>query len=236
MISPGLGPVEHVGQHDAGLGGAGVADDRREVVGDGLGAHADAGRHDPCGPGVHAGDDEVVDGVGGDAGLLEGVGDRLLGQRHVGVLAEALLPLARGLARDAPAVEELAGGGRRADRRSANDGPRLAEHEGGGGVVAAVALVGAAGQAGAHVGQHEARRRRAPPAHGADAGAHGADHVVGRHRPVEAEGGVDGGGVGLVEVGRVGGGEAHSWPAAALGGGARAIERPRRPSTVVSSS
>ena len=44
------------------------------------------------GPGVEPGDDDVVDVGEGDAGALQRRGDGLLGERHVGVLAEALLP------------------------------------------------------------------------------------------------------------------------------------------------
>ena len=195
---PRLGPVEHVGQHDAAVGGAGVADHRGQVV--------DGGAEAAGGTRVHAGHDEVIDL--GELGPLEGVGEGGLGQGHVGHLAEALLPLpGRGLARDAPAVEELRR--RRCSGQRLADDAVLAEHEGSG-AVTAVTLVGPAGQAGAHVGQHhEGVTGLCPESHGAGTRTHGAAHVVGRHLFGQAEGGVDSGGVGLVQVGRVGGGEEH---------------------------
>ena len=116
------------------------------------GAGPDALAHRADGAGVQAGDDHVVEVADGQAGRLQRVADGLLGERDVGELAEALLPLL-GVrrARLAPAVDELGRHGRR--RRSVGDRVALAErpHDGG---VAAVGLVGAAGQPGADVAEH----------------------------------------------------------------------------------
>src|SRR4029450_4305245 len=62
----------------------------------------------------------------GDAGLLERLGDGRLGERDVCVLAEALLPLPRGgVARHAPALQELRGGRRGAHRLRQGGGGRI---------------------------------------------------------------------------------------------------------------
>ena len=67
-------------------------------------------------PGVQPGDDRVVDVPLRHARVLERRCERLEGQRHVELLAEALLPDVRvELARHAPAVEELVAGRAAAD-------------------------------------------------------------------------------------------------------------------------
>ena len=93
------------------------------------------------GPRVHAARRSGGPRPPGDAGRLERVGQRRLGQRDVGGLAEPLLPLARrDVARHPPAVEELRG--RRAEpERSAMT--FVARREERGGAVAALRLVGA---------------------------------------------------------------------------------------------
>ena len=158
---------------------------------------------------MQPGDDQVVDGLGGEAGLLEGVGEDLLGQGDVGGLAEPLLPLVRArLARHPPAVEELLAG-----RGAGHElGRRPVGHEAEGhGPVPRVSLVGPPGEAGAQLrddGQggvlpasqlrgHEGGHARAGRAH----------QVVGAGAAVQPQGGVDRGGVGLVLVGGLGGGE-----------------------------
>ena len=71
---------------------------------------------------VDAGDDEVVDLVRGELGLLQRGLPRLDAERDVAGLAEALLPHLRAdVARRAPAIEELLGG--RSRRGSASTGP-----------------------------------------------------------------------------------------------------------------
>jgi hypothetical protein len=91
------------------------------------------------------------------------------------------------------------------------DGPIGGEHEGSGGV-AALQLVGRAGQAPADVGQHRHGGLAGTggvgcAAQGADPRADRADGVVAARRRVEPQGGMDGGGVRLVGVGGDGSGE-----------------------------
>src|SRR5207249_1255761 len=93
-------------------------------------------------------------------------------------------------------------------REVLGDDPLAAQQERGG-AVASLRLVATAGQAGADVGEDD-QRGRAVVESGlgrADPGLHRPDHVVGAHAGVEPERGVDGGGVGLVEVRGFGGGE-----------------------------
>ena len=98
---------------------------------------------------MQTGHDGVVDVAFGHAGVLERGREGLAGERHVELLAEALLPHVRvGLARDAPAVEELVAG--RAAPDQLRHGAVGRAHEGRG-AVAAVALLGRAGQTGAQV-------------------------------------------------------------------------------------
>jgi hypothetical protein len=109
-------------------------------------------------PLVQAGDGDVVDLLGGDAGALQGRGPRLQAQRHVAGLAEALLPdLAVGLLRGPPAVEELLGGARRRQVLGQQRAARaVADHQRHG-AVAAGGLVGTAGEAATEVGGHHQR-------------------------------------------------------------------------------
>ena len=91
------------------MGGAAVADRVGEVVGD---CHAESAAEAPDGPTVEAGDDGSVDSVGGQACVGKGGGPGTVEEGPVGLLAEALLPGAGGgVARRAPAVEELGGCG-----------------------------------------------------------------------------------------------------------------------------
>ena len=75
------------------------------------------------------------------------------------------------------------------------------------------------GQAGADVRQHGQAAADAGGVGGAEARAHRADHVDGRHRRRQGQGGVDGVGVRLVEVGRLGGGEPETRRLVAVGRG-----------------
>ena len=152
----------------------------------------------------------MVEGVGGEAGFFERLGEGLLAQGDVGVLAEALLPHpGRGFARGAPAVEELGRGRGRTDVLGQQRAGEVVATEEGGGPVAPVPFVGAARQSRAQVGEHDqggpGAVQGAPQ--GADPGAHRPGHVEGGRRAAEAEGGVDGGGVGLVLIGGTGRGE-----------------------------
>src|SRR5204863_2615631 len=81
-----------------------------------LGPYAERLGEAPGGAGVHTGDHDVVEGVGRRARGLERVGEGLLAEGGVDALPEALLPAVRGrLPREAPALEELLGGGGGAD-------------------------------------------------------------------------------------------------------------------------
>lgn len=171
------GPVQDVGEEQAGLGGAGVADRPGEVRGHRLGSDARRAPDGRAGTRVQSGDDEVVDRPEVEARLVEGGAQRLVREGHVDLLGEALLPdPGGGRARQPPAVEDLVahrvvGEQLRDDRGpvavSAEDERRRA--------VAARDLVAAAGQAGAQVGQDRQGRYRGPGGRdeGTEAGPHG---------------------------------------------------------------
>ncbi len=188
------------------MGGAGVADDTREVVDDRLGTRADRRCDSLDGPRVEAGDDHVVELARRDAGLLQRVVDRDLGERDVRVLTEPLLPDVRGVfARHTPSVEELVR--RRAAAYALGERLRVehrAREEECDSSVAAVALVGATRQTRTSVGQHcqDRGRRHAREALRCDRAAHGTDHVERRGVRGQTERGVDRGGVRLVEIRR----------------------------------
>ncbi len=150
----GRGPLERVGQQQRRLGRSRVADGGGQVLGQPSRAGGHLGAHHADGSRVRAGHDHLADGVGLDARIGEGQLERLLPERHVLHLAEALLPLLRpDVPRGAPPVEELLG-----DRRAAEV---LGQHrcavgavadQQGRGRVAALPLVDARRQAGADVG------------------------------------------------------------------------------------
>ena len=156
----GLRALEHVGQRDPAVRRSGVPDGVAEAGRERLGANTECPGRRAHRAGMHTADDHVVEIVGRDPRVLACVGERRLRERQVGVLAEALLPhVRRRLTRQPPAVEELE------RRRPAAEQSRL------GAVVAvgwtehvrrravtAVRLVGATGQAGAHVGADDERR------------------------------------------------------------------------------
>ena len=165
----------------------------------------------PGGPAVHAGHRHRRDLARLDPGVLEGALPGVGPQLEVAGLAEPLLPqLGPRLARRPPAVGELVGG-RGApqvlgEQRRARPG---VPHHHGGRRVPAGRLVTAGGQTVAAVRRHHQHRPGAGQR--GDEGAHPR-----AQRPAEVEGGhvgsepqrpVDGGGIGLVEVGGVGGGE-----------------------------
>ncbi len=207
----GGGPLERVGQQQRGLGRAGVAHGGQEVLGRRGGAGGDLGGDLSHGPGVGAGHDDLADGVGVQAGGVQRLLPRLLAEGHVLHLAEALLPLlGADVAGGAPAVEELLGERDAPEVLGQHRGVRavLTDQQGGGGV-ASLALIRAGGQPGAHVGHRH--QRRAPAGEGGAQCAHGRAHrpvgVEGGGLTIEAESGVDHGGVGLVHVGRRGGRE-----------------------------
>ncbi len=185
------------------MGGAGEPDRGAEVVDDPAPVDAEAGRegaHRAC---VRAGDDDPVDLLGAQLGRLQGRVPRLLAERHVLRLPEALLPdLRASLAGLTPAVDELLGGVALAEHGGEHRpvGSRPDQHGGAG--VATTGLVGAGREPVAQVGGHDQGRVRAVQGrdHRRDPGADGATEIGGQHVAVEAHGGVDGGGVGLVEV------------------------------------
>jgi hypothetical protein len=202
---PGLGVVESGSQQQGRVGGTGETDGGGEPVPSRVDLLSDAQlAGEPAdGPGLRPGDQDLVDLVGDEAGALEGVLPGPLADGQVAALAEALLPqLGPRVARGAPAVEELLGDARLADQ--VGEQALALPHEQGRTGVAAGRLVGAAREPGAHVGRHDQGRPRAGQArpqrtHGRPDRAVG---VEGRHRGVEPQRGVDGGGVGLVGVGR----------------------------------
>ena len=108
---------------------------------------------------------EPVDLVGGELGLLQRGVPRLLDERRVLHLAEALFPRARAAGAGCPpALDELLGGGRAAEVLGDHRAVGVGADEDRGRAVAALRLVGARGQAVAHVGrdhEHRARCRRA---------------------------------------------------------------------------
>ena len=106
-----LGLLERARQQQAGMRGAGVADRRRKVVDDRVVASAETLRQGPDGSGVQSGDDDPVHLGRGERCRLQRRVPRLLAERHVLRLAEALLPdLGAPVTGRAPAVEELLGG------------------------------------------------------------------------------------------------------------------------------
>src|SRR5213595_2578202 len=196
---------------NTGTAHAGVANHRGEVVDDASLRRTEGGGEALGRTRVGSRDHPLGDGRSRDAGLFERFGDGALAERDVDVLAETLLPLPRGrLAGQPPALEEFGRGRAECDR--------LGEHPRVTGVlttqerdaaVTALALVGAAGKARSDVGEDRERRptsleRRAERPR---ARAHGTRHVVRGRRWSEVEGGVNRRGVGLVEVGGLGGGE-----------------------------
>src|SRR5207302_750159 len=128
------------------------------------------------------GQDDDGDGLAG-LGPVEGVG-----QQHARL----------GGAGGAPPLQELVGGGGDGDQLGQNRPIGVAPEQEGGGGVAPVALVAAAGQAGADVGQHGQGRHPGVGGgeEGADAGPHGPAGVDGQRRGGQVEGGVNDGGVG----------------------------------------
>ncbi len=155
------------------------------------------------GTGVHTGDDDVVELVRRHTGGLQRVVDRLIGERHVDLLAEPLLPhVRRRLAGQAPAVEELVGRAR--ERHELGDDVVVVRPQERRAAVAAVALVRAAGQSRADVGEHREHRVRRGVAerHRDEPRSRRAADVAGHHRRIETERGVDRVRVRLVEIRR----------------------------------
>ena len=185
--------------------GARDADRAGPIVEQAVGWHLGALRHGAASAPVRPGDDEVVDVVGADAGLLPQALERLGPELGVAHLAEALLPHPGPLLTgDAPAVDELIG--QRHPRPQLGDDVAVVttSDDQCSRTVAEVRLVGPAGQAGPHVGRD--RQGRTGLADGGPQGAHGAAHraddVVRAALIGEPQRRLDAGGVRPVEVGR----------------------------------
>ena len=171
---------------------------------------------------MRTGHDHPIDLLGAQLGGLQRRVPRLLAERHVLRLAEALLPdLRAALARLTPPVDELLGGVTLPEHGGQQRPVGVRTDQERGGAVAAGGLVGAGRQAIASVGgDHEHRvapvERREQRRHPGPDRAH---EVGGDHVGVEPQGGVDGGGVRLVQVGGIGGREPQG-PRLAVGGAA----------------
>ena len=90
----GLGAIQGVREQEPGLCCSRAADGRRQVAALGLRLHAGRGRDALGRAGVRSGHHQSVERLRDDAGLLQRRGQRALREWNVGVLAEALLPLA----------------------------------------------------------------------------------------------------------------------------------------------
>ena len=209
----GGGVIEDVSEQYSGLRSAGISDARAQVVHEGVCSDTGARCELPGGPVREAGDDEPVDAVRGQPGLLQGIIESCLGQRAVGVLAEPLFPHPRRLlVCCAPPVKEFSG--RRRHREDVReDGAVIwTTEQQSGSAIAAVVFVSAAREPGPDIGEHHKRRldRIQCRDDRADAGAHGADHVHGQCRGLQAERTVDDVGVRPISVGRAGRGEVQA--------------------------
>ncbi len=144
-----MGSLQHVAQRHGAGRRAQIAHRPGQVGGQDPVAHAEALGDGLDRPHVQAGDDGVVDVALGHACVLERRREGLTGQRHVHLLAEALLPDVRiGLTGHPPAVEELVARRPPADHLG-HRAVRRADQRGG--AVTAVALLGRARQAAAQV-------------------------------------------------------------------------------------
>ena len=182
-----------------------LADRRGEVVGEDILPDSEPAGHCFRRSGVHAGDRDPAEVAGADARRLQRRLEGLRPERHVAGLPESLLPHPRpALARGAPAVEELVARRRAPEVLGEDRSARLVlAHHDRGRRVTAGRLVGRGRQA---VAEIRARQKGRPaPLERSDERAHPrakrAAEVERPHASVEAEGGVDRGGIGLVEVG-----------------------------------
>ena len=202
----GRSPVQHIGEQEPGMGRPQIARGHELVV------HQRLGTDPQRAPGrrqrtvVQAGQDHVVDGLGGQVGALECIVECGADQRSVHLLTEALFPRARSqLARGAPPVEELRGGGPGRDRLGGHRLDARIPEDDGDRPVTSVALVRSAGQPGADVGQDGHGPSAAGQCLGRPQCRHArpdrADEVVAAHPRIQIECGMDGGGVRLVQVG-----------------------------------
>jgi hypothetical protein len=110
VVDPARFFFEHAGQKEPGVGGARLAHGARQVVAQCALANPEMAHERLVGPGVHAGDDDLVDLVTGQADVLQSPFPRLPPEGQVAGLAEPLLPELRALlARNAPSIQEFVG-------------------------------------------------------------------------------------------------------------------------------
>ncbi len=157
-----------------------------------------------------AGHDHPIDLFGRELGPLQGRSPRLLTERDVARLAELLLPdLGPDLARRTPAVQELIGDAGAGQVLGQQRPVGITADQDCGRRIPARRFVGATGQTGTDVGGQDegglARGQRA--AHGPHARTDGAAEVERRDVGIKPQRGMDGRGIGLVEVGGSHGGE-----------------------------
>ena len=193
------------------MGGARLAHGARQVVAQRALTNPEVAHEGLVGPGVHPGDDDLVDLVTGQTDVLQRPFPCLPPEGQVAGLAEPLLPQLRALlARDAPSIEEFVGRRARTDPLG-DDGtvlPVIADHDGRAGVPSdglvragrqAVTGIGRDDEDGARVGERGLQRPCTRPQRTAE--------VECRHCAGEPQGGMEDRGVGLVEIRRGGGGE-----------------------------
>ncbi len=179
--------------------------------------------------GVHTGDDDALDLVGGEVGRLQRRVPGLLDERAVLDLAEALFPRPRTRrARSAPPLEELLGRARAAEVFGDDGAVGVVTDEQRARAVAGGRFVATGGESAALVGgdeQHRAATGERGP-HGADRRPERAAEVERGHVGVEPQCRVQGRRVVLVEIRGRRGGEPERVRRGATGGAAQ--REPRR--------
>ena len=175
----GTRPFERTAQQQRGLRGTGVADVAAEPVDDSVGRDAELLRDRASRALVRARDDEVVDLVRAESGVLQRGFPRLDAQARVAGLAEPFLPHLRpDVAGRAPAVDELLGRAVPRDDFGEHRRVVVAADRARGRAVATRGFVGTAGQPAAEVGGHDERGTGA-----AERGAERAEPGSHRTRP-----------------------------------------------------
>ena len=175
------GPFQRTAQQQRRLRGTGVAHDTAEPVDDSVGRDAELLRDRAGRALVRARDDEMVDLVRAESGVLQRGFPRLDTQARVAGLAEPFLPHLRpDVAGRAPAVDEFLGRAVPRDDFGEHRRVVVAADQQRGRAVATRGFVGTAGQPAAQVGGHDERGTRAAErgAERAEPGSHRADRVV----------------------------------------------------------
>ena len=181
MVCPGRRAFQRAAQQQRRLRGTGVAHDSAEPVDDSIRGDAELLRDRTRRAIVRARDDEMVDLIRDESGVLQRGFPRLHTQARVAGLAEPLLPHLRPhFAGRAPAVDELLGGAVPRDDFGEHRRVIVAADQECGRAVATRGFVDAAGQAAAEVGGHDERATRAAErgAERAESGSHRTDRVV----------------------------------------------------------